>query len=284
MRPPLHYHDSMKGGIFMLSPGEFIPFYAQAGAKKCANSTQKLALSAALAGFYIASGAVVANTAGHMITNPGLSRVVCGLLFPFGLIMVIITGAELFTGNCMITISLLEKKAVLSGMVRNLVIVYLGNLVGAVLLAAAIVYSGQLDLSGGALAVHTIRTAAAKCAIPAGRAVVMGILCNVLVCAGVMCSLCGTSLPGRAIGAFVPVSFFVIGGFEHCVANMYYIPAGLLAAGVPEYAKLAQEAGVNLAQLNIAGFLSNLIPVTIGNIVGGCVFGALIWATQRPVK
>lgn len=265
----------------MLSPAEFVNFYAQVGAKKCANSTQKLYLSAVLAGFLIGSGAVVANTAGHLLTNAGLSRVVCGLLFPFGLIIVIITGAELFTGNCLITITLLEKKSALAGMVHNLVIVYIGNLLGAVILASAIVYCGQLDLSGGALAVHTIRTAAAKCAIPFGRAVVLGILCNVLVCAGVMCSLCGKSLAGRAIGAFVPVSFFVIGGFEHCVANMYYIPAGLLAAGVPQYAQLAQEAGVNLSALTLGGFFANLVPVTIGNIIGGCGFGALIWSCHR---
>ena len=265
----------------MLSPGEFVSFYAQAGAKKAANGADRLAFSAVLAGFYIASGAVVANTAGHLLTNAGLSRVLCGLLFPFGLIMVIITGAELFTGNCLITISLLEKRASLAGMVRNLVIVYIGNLLGALVLAAAIVYCGQLDLSGGALAVHTIRTAAAKCAIPFGKALVMGILCNVLVCAGVMCSLCGKSLAGKAIGAFVPVSFFVIGGFEHCVANMYYIPAGLMAAGVPRYAQLAREAGVDLTALSLGGMTVNLIPVTIGNIVGGCGFGALIWACHR---
>ena len=94
----------------MLSPAEFVGFYAQVGAKKCANSAVRLYLSALLAGFLIASGAVVANTAGHLLTNAGLSRVLCGLLFPFGLIMVIVTGAELFTGNCLITISLLEKK------------------------------------------------------------------------------------------------------------------------------------------------------------------------------
>ncbi|MCI8303996.1 MAG: formate/nitrite transporter family protein [Lawsonibacter sp.] len=268
----------------MLSPAEFVNFYAQVGAKKSANSAGKLFLSAILAGFLIASGAVVANTAGHMLTNAGVSRVVCGLLFPFGLIMVIVTGAELFTGNCLITISLLEKKASLAGMVRNLVLVYLGNLVGALLLAGAVVYCGQLNLSGGELAVHTIRTAASKCAIPFGRAVVLGILCNVLVCAGVMCSLCGKSLPGRAIGAFVPVSFFVIGGFEHCVANMYYIPAGLFAAGQPQYAQLAQEAGADLSALSMAGFLSNMAPVTIGNIIGGCLFGALIWACHRTEK
>jgi len=265
----------------MLSPGEFIPFYAQVGAKKTSNSTGRLALLAILSGFLIACGGVVANTAGHALTNAGVSRVVCGLIFPFGLIMVILTGAELFTGNCLITISLLEKKANLAGMLRNLVIVYLGNLAGSMLMAAAIVYSGQLDLSGGLLAVHTIRTAAAKCAIPFGRALVLGILCNILVCIAVMCSLCAKSLPGRAVGAFVPICFFVIGGFEHCVANMYYIPAGLMASGVSQYAQMAQEAGVDLSVLSLTGALGNLIPVTIGNIIGGCGFAALIWATQR---
>lgn len=265
----------------MLSPGEFVNLYAQIGAKKSANSARKLFLSAVLAGFLIGMGAVVSNTAGHALTNAGVSRVVCGLLFPFGLIMVILTGAELFTGNCLITISLLERRARLSGMARNLGLVYLGNLAGAAALAAAIVYCGQLDLSGGALAVHTIRVAAAKCAIPLGKAVVLGILCNILVCAGVMCSLCGKSLPGRAVGAFVPVCFFVIGGFEHCIANMYYIPAGMLAAGIPRYVQLAREAGVDLSALNWMGCLRNLAPVTIGNIIGGCGFGALVWACHK---
>lgn len=268
----------------MLNPGEFVSFYTQVGEKKAANGAGRLALSAALAGFLIACGGVVANTAGHALTNAGVSRVVCGLLFPFGLIMVILTGAELFTGNCLMTISLLEKKIRLAGMLRNLVIVYLGNFAGALLMAAATVYSGQLDLSAGLLAVHTIRTAAAKCAIPLGRALVLGILCNILVCTAVMCSLCGKSLPGRAIGAFVPICFFVICGFEHCVANMYYIPAGLIAAGVPRYAQLAREAGVDLSALSLAGALGNLIPVTIGNIIGGCGFGALIWAIHRPAE
>ena len=266
----------------MLSPGEFVNLYARIGAKKSTNSARKLILSAILAGFLIGMGAVVSNTAGHTLTNAGVSRVVCGLLFPFGLIMVIITGAELFTGNCLITISLLEKKTGLSGMTRNLGLVYLGNLLGAAALAAAVVYCGQLELSGSALAVHTIRVAAAKCAIPFGKAVVLGILCNVLVCAGVMCSLCGKSLPGKAVGAFVPVCFFVIGGFEHCIANMYYIPAGMVAAGVPRYAQLARDAGVDLSALNLMGCLHNLLPVTIGNIAGGCGFGALVWACHKP--
>ncbi len=266
----------------MLSPAEFVDFYAQAGAKKTANSAGRLFLAAVLAGFFIGGGGLVSGVASFGLDNLSAARVVSGLLFPFGLIMVILTGAELFTGNCMIAISLLERRATLAGMVRNLMIVYLGNFVGAALLAAAVAWGGAFD--NVALGVYAIQTAAKKCQLAPGRAVVLGILCNILVCAGVMCSLCGKSLPGRAVGAFVPVSFFVIGGFEHCVANMYYIPAGLLAAGVPQCAQLAREAGVDLSALNPGGFFANMIPVTIGNIIGGCGFGALIWACHRTSK
>ena len=263
----------------MLSPAEFVDFYAQAGAKKTANSAGRLFLAAVLAGFFIGGGGLVSGVASFGLDNLSAARVVSGLLFPFGLIMVILTGAELFTGNCMIAISLLERRATLAGMVRNLMIVYLGNFVGAALLAAAVAWGGAFD--NVALGVYAIQTAAKKCQLAPGRAVVLGILCNILVCAGVMCSLCSKSLPGRAVGAFVPVSFFVIGGFEHCVANMYYIPAGLMAAGVPRYAQLAAEAGVDLAVLSLGGFFANLLPVTIGNIIGGCGFGALIWSCHR---
>ena len=265
----------------MLSPAEFVDFYAQAGAKKTA-SAGRLFLAAVLAGFFIGGGGLVSGVASFGLDNLSAARVVSGLLFPFGLIMVILTGAELFTGNCMIAISLLERRATLAGMVRNLMIVYLGNFVGAALLAAAVAWGGAFD--NVALGVYAIQTAAKKCQLAPGRAVVLGILCNILVCAGVMCSLCSKSLPGRAVGAFVPVSFFVIGGFEHCVANMYYIPAGLLAAGVPQCAQLAREAGVDLSALNPGGFFANMIPVTIGNIIGGCGFGALIWACHRTSK
>lgn len=256
----------------MLSPGEFVPFYAQIGAKKCANSAVRLFLAAVLAGFFIASGAVAASTASYALENPSLARVAAGLLFPFGLIMVVITGAELFTGNCLITISLLERKAALSGMARNLAVVYLGNFAGAALLAGAMALGGAF--SNEALAAYAVRTAANKCALPFGQGVVLGILCNILVCAGVMCALCGKSVASRAVGAFVPVSFFVIGGFEHCVANMYYIPAGLLAAG---YSGAACPPA-----LSLAGLWANLVPVTLGNLLGGCGFGGLIWAAQRP--
>ena len=138
------------------------------------------------------------------------------------------------------------------------------------------IYCGQLNMSGGDLAVTTIKIAATKCGLSFGSAFVMGILCNILVCAGVVCSLCGKDLPGRAIGAFVPVCFFILGGFEHCVANMYYIPAGILANSVPKYAEMAAAAGIDTSALTWGNFVvNNLVPVTLGNIAGGMLFVGL---------
>lgn len=267
----------------MLSPAEFTAAYREIGARKAQAPAGRLLLLGVLAGFFIAMGSAACSTAAHGLDNSSLARVVCGLLFPFGLTMVIFTGAELFTGNCLMTISLLERRAGLAGVLRNWCLVYLGNLAGALALAAANVYSGQLDLSQGGLAVYAVRTAAAKCALLPGKAVVLGVLCNILVCVGVMCALSAQSAPGRLVGAFLPICFFVICGFEHCVANMYYIPAGLLALSVPKYAQLAQEAGVDLSGLTWGAFvLKNLIPVTLGNLLGGCGFAALIWKAHRP--
>ena len=146
----------------MLTPSEFLDSYCEIGYKKARSPAGRILLLAILAGILIGMGAVVSNTSSHALENLSVARVVCGFLFPFGLVMVLFTGAELFTGNCLITIPVLERRVAWTGMLRNLCWVYIGNLIGAVLLAAVIVYSGQLNLSDGALAVCTIRTAAAK--------------------------------------------------------------------------------------------------------------------------
>lgn len=261
-----------------LSPRELTLQYAGAGVVKAKRSAAELFVLAILAGVLIALGSAATNTASFGMTDVGLARTVCGLLFPFGLCMVVVTGAELFTGNCLITISVLEKKATVAGMLRNWVIVYLGNLVGALLVAAGCACFGQFDYGSGALAVYTIKIAVGKCGIGFGKAVVFGILCNLLVCLGVLLAMSSKDTAGRLMGAFIPVSFFVICGFEHCVANMYYIPAGIMAASNPAYAALAAEAGLDLSTLTLGNFLvTNLIPVTIGNIIGGGGLGALMW-------
>ena len=167
-------------------------------------------------------------------------------------------------------------------MLRNWAIVYLSNFAGALLVAAGCAFFGQLNYSGGLLAVFTMKLAAGKCALPFQNAFVLAILCNLLVCLGVILAMTAKDTAGRFIGAFLPVCYFVICGFEHCVANMYYIPAGLMAKAVPAYAQLAAEMGVDLSALTVDGFLiGNLLPVTLGNIVGGAGIAALLWYCNR---
>ena len=262
----------------LFTPKECAANYAAAGAAKTRMPIPKMLLLAVLAGFFIAMGGAVTNTAAHTIDNVGTARIVCGLLFPFGLAMVVLTGAELFTGNTLITISVLDGQAALAGMLRNWGVVYLGNTVGAMLTAAGCAFGGQLNYSGGQLAVFTMKLAAGKCALPVGNAVILGVLCNILVTAGVLLSLSAKDLTGRVAGAYLPVAFFVICGFEHCIANLYYIPAGLFAKAVPAYGLLAAESGVDLSALTWGNFLlGNLLPVTVGNIIGGVGMGALFW-------
>lgn len=262
----------------MQTPTEFVRSYALIGQKKATTPATKLLVLGILAGFLIGMGAAVTNTAGAGIANPAIGKVVSGLLFPFGLIMVILTGAELFTGNCLIILSVLEKKVDIKGMLRNWLYVYVGNFIGSILLAMACAYTGPMNLGNNAAAVNTMKVAAGKCALTFGNAFVLGILCNILVCIAVAMSLMSKTTAGRAIGAYLPIAFFVIAGFEHSVANMYYISAGLLAKNVPAYVEAATAAGLDLTALTWKNFLlGNLLPVTLGNIVGGCGFGALLW-------
>jgi formate/nitrite transporter len=268
-----------------LSPAEITQSYAETGKKKTERSLGKTLVLAILAGLCIAFGGAVTNTAAHSIPNVSAARLISGLLFPFGLAMVMLLGAELFTGNCLIPISVLARKTTPGKMFRNWTLVYFGNFLGALLLAAGCAYFGQLDYSGGGLAVFTIRLAASKCAIPFFSGIVLGFCCNVLVCAGVLCSLSAKDTGGRILGAYVPVTFFVICGFEHCIANMYYIPAGLFAISLQQYAELASEAGIDTALLTWGNFLvRNLIPVTIGNILGGVSLGVVMQLCHGPVN
>lgn len=262
----------------LFTPAELTENYAKTGKIKAEKPFGKLLMSAILAGIFIACGAAVCNTAVHSIADVSTARVVSGLLFPFGLGMVMLLGAELFTGNVMIGISVLNGDTTIGNLLRNWAVVYLGNFVGAILLAVGCALFGQFNYSHGMLAVYTIKTAAAKCALPFANALVLGVFCNVLVCSGVLCSLSAKDTIGRIVGAYIPVAFFVICGFEHSIANMYYVPAGLFALQVPEYASLAVKAGLDVSVLTWDNFLlHNLLPVTLGNIIGGLTVGVTMW-------
>jgi formate/nitrite transporter len=273
--------------VSFFSPQEFLTNYAAAGLVKTRYPVWKMILLGILAGLIIGLGGAVANTAAHDIANVGISRLVMGLLFPFGLGIVVLAGLELFTGACLLPISVLSRQASPGGMLKSWFFVYLGNLLGGLLLSSACALFGQLSYSGNALAAFTIRLAAAKCSLPFAGALVSGIFCNILVCLGVLLALAAADVPGRIMGAYLPVAFFVICGFEHSVANMYYIPAGLLAMRIPAYAAKAAELGIDTGALTWGRFFAaNLLPVTLGNIIGGGGLALIMWLcyVYKPQK
>ncbi len=273
----------MTSSIF--SAPEIIENYVELAAQKSKKPAWRLLILAIVSGFIIGMGAVVAATATHSIDNVGVARTITGLLFSFGLGIVMLLGIELFTGNTMIILPVFEKKATLGNMFRNWFFVYLGNFIGSLLLAYWIVESGQLGYSDGGLAVYSIKVAVGKVTLGFSRALLMGVLCNILVCAAILCSLSAKSTSGRIMGAYLPICFFVIAGFEHSVANMYYIPVAILANGSQAYASQIAAYGLDTSVLTWGNFLiNNLLPVTIGNIIGGMAIGIILWAGHRYKK
>lgn len=237
----------------------------------------KMFLLGILAGAFIAFGAEASSLAAHNVTQVGIQRLIMGCVFPVGLIMVVLLGTELFTGNCMVVAAVADKRVKFAMLLRNWIVVYLGNLIGAALIVLLVSATGQLGYSSNGLAVLTIKIAAAKTGLSFGAAFAGGILCNVLVCIAVLLAMASKSIIGKIAGIWFPIMAFVLSGFEHSVANMYYIPAGIFASMNPAYAAAAQEAGVNMANLNALGFLGNIVPVTFGNIVGGAAIALVMW-------
>ena len=201
------------------------------------------------------------------------------MVFPAGLTMVLLAGSELFTGNCLMVIPLIEKEIRLTSLLRNWIIVYIGNFIGSAIVAVLIYYGGQLDLFDGALAVNTIKVAAGKCSLTFTKAFCLGILCNFLVCIAVWISFAAKTVSGKIIGLFLPIMLFILCGFEHSVANMYYGTAGLLANADPAYHAAAADTVSSIGNLTAGNFLiGNLLPVTLGNIVGGSIMvGCVYW-------
>lgn len=264
----------------MFTPAEVANNVIGIGKAKAGNKPYKLFLLGILAGMFIALAAVGANTASCTIANASVSKLVGACIFPVGLLMVLVAGSELFTGNNLIIVSVLTGDVKWGAMLKNWVIVYLGNFVGSMLVALLVVYAGQFNLFGGALAVTTISVATGKASLAFGPAILKGILCNFLVCIAVWISFAAKSVGGKLAGIYLPIMLFVLAGFEHSVANMYYVPAGLLAKMNPTALAAATDAGIAVDQLTWGNFfINNLIPVTIGNIIGGAVLvGVMYWA------
>lgn len=249
----------------------------------------KMTLLGILAGAFIAIGGMASNVAVHNISNVGIARTLAGAIFPVGLMLVVLVGGELFTGNCLMIMANIDKKIKVSQICRNLVIVYFANLVGALVIDVLVLFSGQLDFTGGALGAYTIKVAYGKVSLSALKEVSSGILCNILVCLAVLMASAAKDVGGKIWAIFFPIWAFVIGGFEHCVANMFYIPMGMLASSNPLYVQKANELyGLTESSINtLFSFATakSFIFVTIGNILGGMIFvGLICYYAQKSKK
>lgn len=241
--------------------------------------TWQIAILAMLAGAFIAIGGSSSSAATFAIENPGLAKCLAGCIFPVGLMLVVFMGAELFTGDCLMIAGVVNKRISVGAMIRVLVLVYIFNIIGSVLVAYICYGAGLLDLGSKALAASAIKTAYGKMNLGFLKAFCSGIMCNILVCLAVLFAGAATDAIGKIFGCFFPIWAFVVAGYEHCVANMYYIPMGLIAKSNPAYVEAATNAGMTADQINsmsLGGFfIGNLLPVTLGNIVGGMIFVAL---------
>ena len=261
----------------ILTIKEAIQTYKNGCKGKCTMSVGMTLGKSFFAGLMIALGAAGSSVAAHNVGNVGLARLVAAVVFPVGLMMVIIMGAELFTGDCLLAIGLPEKDITAKDFVRTLILVYFGNFIGGIVVSGLIVMSGQLDYSGGLLGAYTIKVALGKVMLSPAKAISSGILCNILVCAAVIMAVCAKDVTGKLLVSFFVILLFVTAGYEHCVANMYYITAGIMAKANPSYISVAMEQyGLTMDQLNMLNIknmiVNNLIPVTIGNIIGGSCF------------
>ena len=267
------------------SAAEAVANFVGAAKKKVSLPIWKMLLLGVLAGMFIALGGVSSGAASHAVTDAGLAKTLSGVLFPGGLALVVLMGAELFTGNCLIFIGVLDGKVSFAEMLKNWIFVYLGNFIGSIIVAGGCAFFGQMNLGGGAFGAACIKTAAAKVSLPFANAVVLGFFCNLAVCFAVLAASEAKDVAGKIIGVFFPIAFFVICGFEHCVANMYYVPAGIFASQVPAYAGKAAEMGADMTKLTWGAFFTgNLLPVTIGNILGGLFVAAAMYAAYKSEK
>jgi formate/nitrite transporter len=264
-----------------LLPADIATRAAEVGARKCRLPFWPLLTLAVLAGAFIALGAIFSTTvtAGATGAIPfGLIRLLAGMAFCLGLILVVVGGAELFTGNALISMAWASGTVSTSQMLRNWGIVYCGNLLGALATAALVYGSAHYTFGGGAVGLAALEIGRAKTALGFTQAVSLGVLCNALVCLAVWLCLGARSTTDKILAIVFPISAFVAAGFEHSIANMYFIPIALLIKSDGAFlATIGKNVG-DYAGLTWTNFLiANLLPVTLGNVIGGVFLVGLVY-------
>ena len=260
------------------SPAEIKEAVEKVGVKKA-----RLPLPASLMLAIVAGGSVGLGALYYTIVVSDASlgfaaaRLLGGLTFSLGLALVLVGGAELFTGNNLIVMAWASGKVSTREMLRNWAVVYVGNLVGALGLVVLVFFSHHLDMNGGRIGLSILNTATAKIQPDSMTLFFKGVLCNLLVCLAVWLAYAGRSVTDKIIALILPVSAFIAAGFEHCVANMYFLPLAWLMTWTGHV-----PAGADTSAITISGIVHNLVPVTLGNIVGGAgLVGAVYWAIYR---
>lgn len=250
------------------SPKEIAARIESVGVRKANLPLLPMAALGVLAGGFIALGALYFNL---VASDPDLGfaakRVLGGLVFSLGLVLVTVAGAELFTGNNLMVMARVHGRITTRLMLRNFAVVYLANFAGAFGLAAIVALSGHGSMNGGLVGESAIATGVAKCELGFGEAFFKGVLCNLLVCLAVWLAMAGRQVVDRVVAVVFPVSAFVAAGFEHCVANMYFVPLAIFLAG--------DAAPGSLTWTNF--LVANLVPVTLGNLVGGAGLVGLVY-------
>lgn len=258
-------------GFDAFSPQEISERIERIGVVKARLPLHRMVMLGLLAGGFIGFGALYFTLVTSDATlGFAAKRVLGGVVFSLGLLLVVVAGAELFTGNNLLVMAWADGKLSLSELLRNWAVVLTANAAGAVGLAVLVVLSGHTAMNDGAVADTYLRIAEAKTSLPFARAFVSGILCNALVCLAVWMATAGRSVVDKAVAIVFPISAFVAAGFEHSVANLYLIPVGLLL-------KFTGASSVAADHVTIAGLFANLVPVVLGNLVGGALFVAFVY-------
>jgi len=250
----------------------------------------KLMILGIFAGVFIGFGAQLATMTGHDMSGyfgVGITKLVMGMVFSVGLILVVIAGAELFTGNNLVIISALDKRITWGKVLNHWIIVFVANFIGSILIVYLIFYSGLWKSADHQVGAFSLKIANAKVNLSFVEALIRGILCNWLVCLAVWMAIASRYVVGKVFAIVFPVTAFVASGFEHSVANIFFIFKGILLKSQPEVVSASGLSMESLSNLNWSGFIfKNLVPVTIGNIIGGGFFVAfLYWVVYlKPQK